>query len=1392
MKKALSCLLTIALLFTVMAPALFLQAQETGTGLYDQVLEKEGFIYGVNLPWITQADDGSTWAANAVTGAPSSFDEDKLEAVLRDIKAIGFTGVRVQLFRGLQGLTLDGDGLVSGLGEDMKANLETLLKTAKKLDLHLAFVLLPGVAEEAYAKGKATYDKLSQIIANPGVYLENVVAPVCEILSAYPEAVLSVDVLSNPEDEIYETGKIYGTTWDVVRNFIKANAEAVKKALPNVPVMASSADRAQAAVKAGLLNNLGLDIVGVTNYSDSGSVTPAKDFRSPSPLWVVDMGVETDDNLLPDFLSQTTQKLYDNAKAGGYRAAFFAQYGDKALGKVSANSLLDENGAMRTACTSIHFQIIDNAVERAETEVEEDNRQDKPAFLNIESTTGIKWFGNRDAVSYKLERSTDGTTWSTVADLDADTVDPASSFLISYSDVSAEVNHFYCYRVTAVTLGGGEVVSDPTDPLYVPQLVCDPEDNIVPDYGFESGKLDRDLWYFNDSDQEFWEGGLVTGTPEDGSVHSGTHAYKLHPTMAWNQMFMLFNHAADEENPDGIRLLESGKRYTFTMYYKITDGTALSEKPWIGFMESVDGNWLHPATGVANEYMTSMIPDGEWHPYTFTFTATSNEYLLVVRNAKGTITTLDDLYLFEAPDIPPAPQMASAKAQIYNALSQEDGNVYDDGGFESGELTKNGYWSDNGYYDNLLVSKTDDADAVYEGNYGIKFVSDGNWSGRAQFRATLEANTTYIASFMYKVDLNGSPNAPVVGFETYSKANPYDNDSWKTMPNYMGQADWITDEATGVFTPNPWAALINDGQWHQYFITFNTLDNVDFALRVMNSGDKSTICLDNLSIVKSNNLYVDGGFEKGDINIGNTTGHDVDAFDTNYGSPFTTENCIIDRADEPDGVYEGQKAFKWVSTNQWDSRMMWYADLEANTDYEVSFMYKVVGEVSPTIAMAHTPSFWSGDWKTMPNHMTQADWDNPETHDQVWAQLVTDGEWHQYKIVFNTKELTKDFCLYLMNDAWGERTTYIDNIYLSKRSESMLPRDDETTAVVSEFVTDKVNVSSSDKNLIGAGDRVLNFEAGADFHSMILEVSVKPDTDYMLSASFKGGYLGAENTPNAVFGLANPRSGLYLVTAPVMDGDKIVTYPFSAGMTTPCWDNDWHQRGQIFNSGDLETVYLMVSGRNTSLDLKDIVLCELADAVAPAAEKQPVAITDVTDTPSLEQGCKDSDNLLQNADLTKGTGYGTVASLTQDGLYLNGSRIGASYVLWMDVEPDTNYTFTVQMKGVKAGGNVIGLMDSNTADPQTVKEWKPEFDGEWHSYSVRFNSGEHKKLAFYAYDGGGEVFLRNFKLFETSKAIIENPKTGVDSVMTAAIPVVLGALCVSAMVFTLRRKQRSR
>lgn len=404
-----------------------------------------------------------------------------------------------------------------------------------------------------------------------------------------------------------------------------------------------------------------------------------------------------------------------------------------------------------------------------------------------------------------------------------------------------------------------------------------------------------------------------------------------------------------------------------------------------------------------------------------------------------------------------------------------------------------------------------------------------------------------------------------------------------------------------------------------------------------------------------------------------------------------------------------------------------------------------------------------------------------------------DGEWHEYKITFNTGALSDNFCIYLMNDAWGEHTTYIDNIYLSKKSESQLSDDEGTTAEVTEWVAQKLNPSSDAKNLVEAADRVVNFEAGDVYDSIVLEVPVKPETDYVFSAFVKGAYLtdGVRRTASSASRIR--AAAQYLMTAPVLEGETVVTFPFTSSMTAACWDNDWHQRGLVFNSGDLETVYLMVSGRNTKLDLKDIVLCELTDAVAPAVAEPLAAITGVTDTPENERTCKDADNLFKNIDLSKGDGFGTVATMTQDGLLLNGSRIGASYVLWMDVQPNTNYTFTVEVKGVKAGGNAIGLMDSNTL-PQTFKEWANlSYKGEFTSYSVRFNSGEHQKIAFFAYDGGGEILLRNFRLFETAKAIIENPKTGVDTQSAALVTVVLIAFCVPAMAFTLRRRrQRSR
>ena len=66
-----------------------------------------------------------------------------------------------------------------------------------------------------------------------------------------------------------------------------------------------------------------------------------------------------------------------------------------------------------------------------------------------------------------------------------------------------------------------------------------------------------------------------------------------------------------------------------------------------------EGNWYHPKTNELNVYMTSMVQDGEWHAYTYNFTATADEYLFTIRNGIGTPIAIDDIYLFKTP-APPA------------------------------------------------------------------------------------------------------------------------------------------------------------------------------------------------------------------------------------------------------------------------------------------------------------------------------------------------------------------------------------------------------------------------------------------------------------------------------------------------------------------------------------------------------------------------------------------------------------------------------------------------------------------------------------------------------------------------------------------------------------------
>ena len=1544
MKKILAMTLSVAMLLVLLFPVTLAGAGSSSPGLYDEVLEKDGFIYGVNLPWITPEDEGATWAANTITGKASGFNAEALEAILRDMRAVGFNGIRISLLEQMQGLAFGADGSLTGVSEEMLANLTTLLDLSDEIGIQIAFVVSPDIGEIAGELEREKYDYLSQILTDSSVreiYLEKVLKPIGERMANYPDVVLAVDVLSDPDSNIYDKTTEFGTTWDVLRGFISAAADQVRAVLPDVPVMASSAAENQASVRAGMLNKLGLDILGVTDYNDTGDATPAKDLHVSTPVWLTEMGT-LDPAVSDDVHTATTLKFYQTARDGGYRAAFYGCYGDKSV--TDGVTLIDAAGRLRLAALSLHFTILDNAYERAGQE-----EYDAPVLMNITSASSLRWIGTRYAASYTIERSTDGENWTAVAShVDVSAVDPGLNNLCSFSDDGAEVNQFYYYRVTANMDDGSKVVSDVSPALYVPKLVCSEEENLFAfDTGFETGTLGSE-WQYNESDAEFWKSGMHQGSVEDGTTHSGSWSYKLAAAGAWNQMYIVLP----------AETLTAGTKYTFTMYYKVEEKFKNSGTPWIGLMRvnADPWGWRHPATDVENEYMT-MNADGEWHAYTYTFTATSDEYIYVIRNAHYGEIYLDDLYLFEAPEVPSAPGTlygkSSGSRSLANTsaglLSLSGDNLFTDGGFETGHVSNDQYEAAAALTDEQnIVSAATAPENVRSGNYALAFSSTGNWSNRVTYRvAELKPNTYYQYSYWYKVtDYThvGLDAGPTFGIAQSSSLW----DTFYSMPNWNSTADnwgWPAYETDGewhqaygtfytgdqtkfVFTlwddGNTWTAYIDDlylaesdtlfldggfetghvsndqyeaaaaltdeqnivsaatapenvrsgnyalafsstgnwsnrvtyrvaelkpntyyqysywykvtdythvgldagptfgiaqssslwdtfysmpnwnstadnwgwpayetdGEWHQAYGTFYTGDQTKFVFALWDDGNTWTAYIDDLYLAESNNLFADGGFE---------TGH-VSSEQYEAAASHTDEQNIVSAASAPENVHSGRYALTFSSTGSWSDRMLYrVADLKPNTTYTYSYWYKVenyklVGlDAGPTFGLANTNSLWD-TFYSVPNWNSTAD-------NWGWPEYTMDGEWHQAYGTFNTGDRTKFvFTLWDDGNTW---TAYIDDLYLAESAVAVVPEPDAfvVTATVSQFVTDKLDVASADKNLLAEDQRTAALTA--EQSSWSLEVAVEPETEYVFSAWVKGDVLSDTESGSGRFGVANPYNGKFLMTDPVYDGDKLVTAAFLSGMSTPCWDGEWHQRGLVFNSGNLESLVLTMNGANSGMELRNIVLCKVEDAVVAAEETVAAPITQTTETPENLFGCASADNLFNGVDMTKGAGYNTAAVAESvdgvSGLKQDGSGLGATYILWTEVQPHTDYTFSVYAKGMAEGNNVFGLLTDQKTHLQTVgEEFTPAYDQKWDVYTYRFNSGDHTQIAFFAYDGGGELLFKNLALFETSKAVevtdpvnppIENPETGVSAPLSAALTAAAAGTAL-AVISVRRRKSR--
>ena len=273
-------------------------------------------------------------------------------------------------------------------------------------------------------------------------------------------------------------------------------------------------------------------------------------------------------------------------------------------------------------------------------------------------------------------------------------------------------------------------------------------------------------------------------------------------------------------------------------------------------------------------------------------------------------------------------------------------------------------------------------------------------------------------------------------------------------------------------------------------------------------------------------------------------------------------------------------------------------------------------------------------------------------------------------------------------------------------------------------------------------------------------VSVKKNTEYVFSAWVKGAYLSSSNLGHASIGVIEPTTGKFMVhsdtyTRASREDQQI--YPTAM-------DNEWHLRSVSFNSGNHSEVTIALYGYGSQMWLDDIALFQNGKGVKYQTEqmKTDLKINYYSDEYSCaDSKCVNGNPSVEGSDYWKSgsgwdAGFLSVAGGGKSGQALKYSSISASgvyYIKWVDVEPNTNYVFSLDAKILKSGAGRIGLLTDRTTQPEDAVFLSLDRDGhngEWFDFFITFNTAAFTRVGIAVCDLGGQALFDNIQLFKES------------------------------------------
>ena len=715
-------------------------------------------------------------------------------------------------------------------------------------------------------------------------------------------------------------------------------------------------------------------------------------------------------------------------------------------------------------------------------------------------------------------------------------------------------------------------------------------------------------------------------------------------------------------------------------------------------------NWKMCKGNSAEYYGTNWVTDSSWTKVTCEFEATTDTLMINFTgagNGKAEDAYVDNFVFYEVESI--------------SATALENGD------FENGDAS----W-------NLHQSTTISADAAHDGTQGAHLKGNGSWGALLEQEVALVVGKQYHFEFWYKINSNGF--------------------NWKI----------VKGDGSGNYDTN-W---VMNSEWTKVSVDFEATTSTAF-INISGAGNG-----------KVEDAYVDGFIlrEKDAAVPGELINGSFENGDNGWK---LTGSCQIVEGDAYDGTY----AVRLEHNSPWAEALSQTLPVEPNTDYVISFYTKRVSGGG-----AWNLALWDGD-KTKQLTFTEG---------ENWFNHSSTGTWKQVKVEFNTGNVDNLF-IKIQPETATSGVFLLDYMTLNLKGEE--PEVPVIPPAARPYMTSygvAINrpASKADNMLVGAdfedgtfgydhatitsvvdatapqGEKSLYFCTSTEKNlvKQIIWIDVAPNTDYVFSTWLKGAYISPENPEyNATIGVVNEQ-GTYLSMSKwiFLNGERQIV--------PTAWDNAWHLRAIQFYSAEATRIGICLSGYGSQLWLDDMALFRVDRGVkyassnltgmvdlsfaTPIATCQPEANL----LPDSTFNTKDVDGFWSGAQGWRNGALSFVDSDYEYGtslLYKSTGRVASmSTIKWIDVEPGTDYTFSLNMKILESGDGRLLLLDDK-------KRVKSEFlyigfdadiydeeaakDG-WYQLSCSFNTDVYTRIGICIVDGGGEVLLDNMRMFKVADA----------------------------------------